>query len=335
MRTTSSWWLLSMAEAFRRQGLPVARLFSDAGLSLQSLAHQNTRYPQDGVTRLWDLAEQASGNDQLGLEVGCRVSVTGFPVLACSLITATGLLEGFQRFQRYQRMIGESANIRLVTDNGQASLIFHFNGDELPVSPHTVDAAMAAMVNMARLLEGEHWCPQAIHLRRRAPAGEAHFANFFRCPVHFASDNDCLLLDPVAVAAVAGRPAPDPAWQAALTDRSKPTAELVTMLVKARLQDGALSKQAIAGQLNVTPRTLQRRLAKEGESYQGIVDRERRRQALEALANPLLLPVEVAFLCGFSDLTAFHHAFRRWQGTTPGEYRAQLLEKPQANIDNG
>ncbi len=333
MRTTSSWWLLSMAEVFRRQGLPVARLFSEAGLSLQSLAHQNTRYPQDGVTRLWDLAEQQSGNDQIGLDVGCQVSVTGFPVLAYSLITARGLVDGFQRFQRYQRMIGESANIRLAMGNGQVSLDFHFSGDEMPVSPHTIDAAMAAMVNMARLLEGKgnSWQPLAVQLRRRAPTDE-RFTGFFGCPVHFQSEKDSLILDPAVVAGIAEHEAAvaDPEWETAVSNRSKPTAELVTMLVKSRLQDGAVSKQAIADHLNMTPRTLQRRLAKEGESYQGIVDGVRYQNALEALANPLLLPTEVAFLCGFSDLTAFHHAFRRWQGMTPGEYRAQLFAKDRS-----
>lgn len=318
-----------MAEVFRRQQLPVIQMFSDAGLSVQSLAHQHTRYPQDGVTRLWDAAQSLSGNDVIGLAVGRQVSVTGFPVLGYSLITAKGLVDGFQRFLRYQRMIGESANIQLSVAESGPRLEFDFSGDALPVSPHTIDAAMAALVNMARLLEGEHWHPAQVLLSREPPQNPEAFTAFFKCPVTFRQSQNALVLDPdlSSQAAVLLRNNTDPLWQATVSESGKPTAELVAMLIAAQLQDGVMSKAAVATQLNITPRTLQRRLYNEGETYQRVVDRVRHDKAKEGLANPLLLPIEVAFLCGFSDLTAFHHAFKRWQGQTPGAYRASILKQ--------
>lgn len=323
MRTTSSWWLLSMAEVFRRQQLPVKQLFSDAGLNLMSLAHETTRFPQDGVTRLWDGAQVLSGNDHLGLDLGRQISVAGFPVLGYSLVTATGLVDGFQRFLRYQRMIGESANIRLDAGNQFISLDFYFVGDDIPVSMHSVDAAMAAMVRMARLLEGDEWHPDQVLLRRSPPRNPRLFASYYGCPVSFNQSCDQIQL--LSQSLVSGINAPaDPLWEEAIQS-DKPTAELVAMLLTAKLQDGSITKNTVAESLNITPRTLQRRLAREGESYQEILDRVRHQKALEALANPALLPIEIAFLCGFSDLSAFHHAFKRWQGQTPGEYRQTIL----------
>ena len=329
MRTTSSWWLLSMAEVFRRRGLPVARLFAQAGLSLQSLAHAHTRYPQDGVTRLWEAAAAASGDDQIGLAVGQQVRLTGFPVLAHAIITASGLLEGFRRFQRYQRMIGESADIRLVPRGDRLMLEFHFSGDELPVSIHTVDAAMAAVMNLASLLEGEQWRPEEVHLCRAMPRSARAFEDCFQCPVYFSEPRNSLQLPAEFLAGINQSPvgqAPS-LWEPAVPGAEKPVSELVAMLLGSKLQDGGLSKPQVARQLNVTPRTLQRRLAREGETFQAILDRVRLGKAREALANPLLLPVEIAFLCGFSDVTAFHHAFRRWQGQTPGQYRSSILNQ--------
>ena len=325
MRTTSSWWLLSMAEVFKRQGLPLAQLFADSGLALQALAHQQARFPQDGVTRLWNHAEVFSGNDHIGLDVGSRLSLAGFPVLAYTLMTAKGPVDGFQRFLRYQRMIGQAANIRVLMRNGELVLDFHFSGDEIPVSRHTIDAAMAAMVNMARLLAGEHWHPKAVYLQRDIPRNPDNFSDWFQCPVHFRAAADQLVLDLAQFAQHPEKSASDSAWQASMLAGSRPTAELVAMLVAGRLEDGGLSKDSVAKSLNMTPRTLQRRLSAEGVTFQSVVDRVRRERAQEALANPLMQPIDVAFLCGFSDLTAFHHAFRRWCGMTPGEYRASIL----------
>lgn len=325
MRTTSSWWLLSMAEVFRRQGLPLAKLFSEAGLSLRSLANQQARYPQDGVTRLWNQAESVGGNDQIGFDVGSQLSLSGFPVLGYTLITARGVVDGFQRFQRYQRMVGEAANIQVIVRDGLLALDFNFSGDDMPVSHHTIDAAMAALVNMARLLAGEQWHPLAVCLRRTPPTKPDNFSAWYQCPVHFQADSNRMELDLAQFALQSEEPLDDPDWQSMAMDGSRPTADLVAMLLAARLEDGGLTKQAVAAHLNLTPRTLQRRLSREGVTFQAVMDRVRQARAQEALANPLLLPLDVAFLCGFSDLTAFHHAFRRWTGMTPGDYRTSIL----------
>lgn len=326
MRTTSSWWLLSMAEVFRRLQLPVNSMFSEAGISIQSLAHPNTRFPQDGVTRLWEIAEAESGNDHIGLLVGKQLSITGFPVLGYSLITASGLTDGLQRFLRYQRMIGESSNIQMQQSNGQLQLDLKFSGDEKPVSPHTVDAALAALVNMGRLLAGESWCGDEIRLRRKPPKQPELFVNYFQCPVRFNAQANQLFVDMKNVANTESQGAKETSVTVPFLDKDRPTAELVEMLINMKLQDGDINREYIARQLNITPRTLQRRLEKEGESYQSILDKVRHQKALSCLANPQISQIEVAFLCGFSDLTAFHHAFKRWQNQTPGEYRRAILE---------
>lgn len=328
MRTTSSWWLLSMAEVFKRMRLPVEQLFCDARLSVQSLAHPDTRFPQDGVTRLWEAAALSADCDYIGLEVGQRISVSGFPVLGYSFITARGIVEGFQRFQRYQSLIGESANIQPFFDSGKAYLIFQLTGDDLPISCHAVDAAMASLVSMARVMEGDNWSPQSVQLIRDRPKKAAIFEDYYQCDVLFAAERNALRLDTEQVKKDFTR-FPRMLDSEALPplDAGKPIAELVEMLIRPRLQDGLVSREWLCERLGISVRTLQRRLANEGESYQRIIDRTREDLALEYLKTPKMSLNEVAFLCGFSDLPAFHNAFKRWRNQTPGEYKASLNKK--------
>lgn len=315
-----------MAEAFRRKQLPIKQLFDTSGLSMKALAHSDTRYPQDGVTLLWKAAAKESACDHIGLEVGRQMSVAGYPVLGHSLITAIGLVDGFQRFQRYQKMIGESANIQLAWNEEQPLLSFHFSGDKIPVSYHSIDAAMAALVSMARVMKGEQWRPKSICLKRPKPQSRLSFEQYYQCPVIFEAQHDGLYLEAedisveIAEAQLHSDGINEPALLASLKAGS-PIVELVEMLIKPKLQDGVVNREWLCECLSITPRTLQRRLAKEGESYQRIMDRVREQLALEHLANPKVSQNEVAFLCGFSDLAAFHHAFKRWRKQTPGEYR--------------
>ncbi|MFD9906360.1 AraC family transcriptional regulator [Streptomyces sp. NPDC059063] len=79
----------------------------------------------------------------------------------------------------------------------------------------------------------------------------------------------------------------------------------------------------VAARLALSPSTLRRRLARESTSYQELKDAVRRDAAIAGLAEGREAIAELAARLGFSEDTAFHRAFRRWTGTTPGAYRAQ------------
>jgi AraC-like DNA-binding protein len=92
---------------------------------------------------------------------------------------------------------------------------------------------------------------------------------------------------------------------------------------------------AVARDLAVSPRTLQRSLSNEGTSYLEIAARTRRAVAERLLQRRELAIAEVAFALGFNDSSAFHHAFVRWTGTTPGDYRSRQLGNAFAEPSHG
>ena len=97
----------------------------------------------------------------------------------------------------------------------------------------------------------------------------------------------------------------------------------VRSAVASRLPRGAPEIGAIARQLAISPRTLQRRLAAEGVSYQQLVDLLRREVAERLLRDASVSIGEVGYLLGFSEPSAFHRAFKRWCSVTPQQYRAR------------
>lgn len=81
----------------------------------------------------------------------------------------------------------------------------------------------------------------------------------------------------------------------------------------------------IASQLNVSVRTLRRRLQGENCTYQKFKDNLRRDAALNYLNRPELKISAVSALLGFDEPSAFHRSFKKWTGLTPGDYRQQLM----------
>jgi AraC-like DNA-binding protein len=85
----------------------------------------------------------------------------------------------------------------------------------------------------------------------------------------------------------------------------------------------------LARSLGMSYRTLTRRLAEDGLTPAGLAEELRQQLAYKYLAERAFPLGRVSYLLGYSDLSAFTRAFRRWTGRTPSKWRAELLQTPQ------
>lgn len=81
-----------------------------------------------------------------------------------------------------------------------------------------------------------------------------------------------------------------------------------------------------AHRLNMSERTLRRRLGDESTSYRGIVDDVRSHLAREYLRETPLCVADVASLLGFDDVANFRRAFKKWNGCAPQDFRARAVD---------
>jgi AraC-like DNA-binding protein len=84
----------------------------------------------------------------------------------------------------------------------------------------------------------------------------------------------------------------------------------------------------IAAELGLSPRTLQRKLADAGASFQQVLDAARHALAQDYLRQRGLSLADIAFLLGYQEQSAFTHAFREWSGMNPGAWRERALAGP-------
>jgi len=100
--------------------------------------------------------------------------------------------------------------------------------------------------------------------------------------------------------------------------------ELVATLravIAESVRDGVPKLARVAKKMALSPRTLQRQLMEHAMNFKSLVDDTRRRLALSYLRDRKNCLTEVAFLLGYSELSAFNRAFKRWTGSTPLAYR--------------
>src|SRR5262245_50542607 len=177
-----------------------------------------------------------------------------------------------------------------------------------------------------------NWSPVAVHFAHAAPPATAEYSDYFGCPVQFSSGQNGMIL-PLELLDIPCKGS-DPALLAVLDryviDRlarapsGTSQADRVRSAILNALKAGEPSASGIAHQLKMSVRTLHRQLAIEGTTYRAVLDHLRKEMATAHLANHRIAITEVAFLLGFSELSAFYRAFHRWNGCTPADFRRRL-----------
>ena len=170
--------------------------------------------------------------------------------------------------------------------------------------------------------------PLRVDVMNEAVGESRAYRAAFRCPVRFGQDAVRLVYPVEALNApidITSRVF-SPAWQCrqrTLRDTMPGATEFVRAVqdVIARHLPNGAPVQTVASRLNLSSRTLQRRLSEAGCSYRQLVDGLRERSARNLLEDPALSLREVAFLLGYAEQSAFNHAYLRWNQTAPHAHR--------------
>lgn len=99
----------------------------------------------------------------------------------------------------------------------------------------------------------------------------------------------------------------------------------VSKLIRLQLARGKVGVETVSGQLNMSRYTLHKKLRQEGVTFARLLEQVRREQALAYMRDHSKPLVEIAEQLGFSELSAFSRAFKRWMGKPPAEYRSLTL----------
>jgi len=333
-RTTSSSWASGIVQALELGGVDCRALFTELGLDYAALTDTDARFAQDDMTRLWRRAVEVSGNPAIGLNMARVVRPASFHVVGYALMSSRNLRDGFTRLVRYQRLIGEGADLTFQPQPDGYALILAIHGDRLPPARQSIEASLAYCLAFCRWMTGKPLRPREIRFQGPPPADLATYQEVFQAPLRFHARHDALFFERADVEA------PLPSANEALAqlhDRfageylarfsgSRVTHQARQVLCRL-LPQGEPRRELIAQALHLSQRTLQRRLQEEGTSYQQLLDDTRRELAQQYLGQLNLTLLEVAYLLGFADPSNFFRAFRRWFESTPGEYRAQRFGK--------
>lgn len=332
--TTLSSWVLLMAKAIDSYGLESAEVFASVGLDHTLLRDPLARFPAERVERLWHVAEEVTGDAGFGLTVASFWHPTTLHALGYSWLASDNLAEAFDCARRYTRIIDTEVEGVLLTESTQEHYraIVDFSRFQPVSADSAVDATLAVLLIMCQTAYGAHFRAQRITLQHDTPECHTRFTELFEAPVFFSQSDNALWIDPEVVQESLATANPELVriHNGIVTDHlARMDRSDLGMRVRARLIEhlpsGHFSEDEIASSLNVSRRSLQRKLRAQGVSFTELLGTTRRDLSLQYVRDPQHSFNEVAFLLGFTEPANFSRAFKRWYGKSPTQFREDSL----------
>ncbi len=281
------------------------------------------------------IARAEDNGTTLPLRAGAAMRSNDYGAFGLAWKSAPNLRGSFDRSERYARVLTSVSTYEVEATESGALMHLHREGERHLGMRISNEATIASIATISREVASKPLKPLAVYFKHPAPKSIADHEAYFGCPVHFDTDRDALLISheslqtPNKLADEGISTFFESHLQSEVSKlEDVPSLERqVRSEVSQSLSEGIPTLPDIANRLGMSGRTLQRRLSEHGHSYQNLVDESRRQLAKNLLKDTDFSLVEVAFLTGFSEQSAFTRAFKRWAGQTPRSFRIATQSK--------
>jgi AraC-like DNA-binding protein len=325
--TTLAVTLVPVQQVLAERGLDFRALARRAGIDPDLPSKPDARGSVPKLQKLWRLASEESGDPLFGLRVGLAARPAVFHALGLGVMSSGTVLAALRRIERYSRLLSTNGRLVVVDRVGEVALEGRRAENQVEISVATFDAFAVILCRLLKLCAGSLGVPRRVRLPHAAPPDVTPFAEALGCPVHFDADTIAFEFDAQAARQPVPSGNPNLAAEAdRLAERYLEQLEPETVAARVRaliiqaMPSGEIEQVDIARSLHQSTSTLQRRLRREGTSFQDVLTRARREKAIEYLRSGEHSLADITFLLGFADQSNFTRAFRRWTGKTPREF---------------
>lgn len=317
--------LSGLRDLLRDYGVEHGPILEDAGLAsdmVDDLAWISLGKFANALT----IAARATGDRYFGLKHGSRGRFTSNP-LGYLMVNSPDLRTSLRNFARFQTVLATN-HLEFVETAGAGRVEFAY-----PVTIANIvqltDFVMMRFVSRIRGAVGSHWRPVSVGLTHRQPADISEYERRLGPRIAFNQPVNSLTISAATLALP--MPNADPQLFKLVKryceeeiERQKTANHPLNGIREAMtrcLQQGSFGPRHVADELGLTPSSLHRRLKAEGTSFLRLLDETRCSLTHRYLMESSLKLTDIAARVGYSELSAFSRAARRWFGTSPRSFR--------------
>ncbi|SCZ31539.1 MULTISPECIES: AraC family transcriptional regulator [unclassified Pseudomonas] len=309
-------------------GLSTERVCRGLGFGYDELLDLEMRLSYRQTRSLITRTQRALRDPALGLSTGSRQTTVSWGLAGLAMLTCKTLGEAITYGLEHQGDTGALLEHRAKFNASELVIAVKSKVFDIEIEPFLVEEAFSSAVAIVRRLVGPSFNPLRVELSYARPAYADAYRRSFRCPVKFMAGGNRL----VSGIHWLNTQLPDYDDITCGPLRAHLDKMLIRHVIRNELIETVLSQirlnlqnpealQVISNQLNMSERTLRRKLTELGITYSELFDQIRHERARDLLRHTDMKIADIGHAIGFSDAHSFRRAFKRWSGMLPGEHR--------------
>jgi len=328
MPTLRSASLTGYADLAREAGLDPISLLSEVGLPVSALREPDLKISADAVRELLETSAQRSGDQAFGLRLAEFRRLSNLGPIGLLLREEPTLRRALEAVLRFSHLHNAALFLKIEEAGGVVVIREELVVGRAAPLRQSTELALGVLFRLLTVFLGPNWRPRRVCFAHSAPKDRSVHWRMFGRRIEFGHDFNGIVCD--ARDLDVPNPGADPVMahyarqvvEASLGDARAGTANDVRQLVFVLLPAGHCSVELVAKHLGVTRRTVHRQLAREGETFSGIVEGVRRELAARYVDDGARPLSEVSALLGFSAPSAFSRWYRQGFGVSAASHRA-------------
>ena len=291
----------------------------------------NERVSWDVLASIEKKALEIIGDPALGLQMAAHIHPSHLGALGHAWLASSSLRTALWRAKRFNRMLNEHVASEITETETQIKVTYNLR-KEHPCPELDADGHLSCLLALCRLNFGEELLPTEVTMKRPEPEDPQRWHDHFGIPVLFGQSSDSI------------------AFSASDADRKLTTSnrELVgfhedlikrhlahmdrkniksrvRLAILEALPSGGVTPERIATTLNMSKRTLSRKLVEDGTRFSSLLLELRKELTDRYIRDTKYSITEIAFMLGYAETSAFSRAFRHWFDTSPSNYRRMVV----------
>jgi AraC-like DNA-binding protein len=311
-------------------GIDPQPMYEQAGINPELLYNPNARISINSVDALWEQAAGVIEDPCFAIDMAEFWHPSQIGALGYAWLASSTLRRAFNRAVRYIHVVTEDLNLDLADTPKGLKVSIDLENSVFTLPQHH-DLVLSIMMHMCRFNFGDELVATEIKLAHPELSCSNKITDYFRTDIQFDAEQSSLTI----ARADAEKVLPSGNKQIALMHdemlmrylveiKKGDIVQQVKSIILENLPDGQVTDRLVASELNLSERSMQRRLKEHQTTFRYLLDGVREMVAKQYIENPMNRMSDIAFLLGFSEQSAFSRAFKKWTGKSPVEYRNSL-----------
>lgn len=330
--TVSASMVRILLRFFKAKGVDTDSILKSINLAPSLFEDCEARIASRYYEALWSAAVKQSGDPFIGLHFGRDMAghYPGGNVLFALMMNCSTVGLALDKFIHYHRIMADAIQPKLRITNNKVYLAWEVFEPGYVPQPYISETLLCTFHTLLQHITEGKLLPVQVRFTHPRPNDVSEYQKVFQAPVKFNAGQNELVIErasldlPIQLANKQFLQVMEQ-YAAKLLDRmgamevwsDKVARQIGKMIIKGRNP----KIDAVAGELVLSKRNLQVKLKQEGTSFRQIGEDVRKEIAKDYLKRADTTICDVAFLLGYSEQSVFNHAFKRWTGKTPKEYR--------------